>query len=448
MRFRVDRFQRARFWLTARAVSLLGLGGLGVVLGSFLTLMGVLMIATSDESLYGRGPYFVLTAFGGVLPLALGAFFLVRGVARWQILRRLRELSALAARSPSLSAGEVAQGLGVSAERAAESVLEAAEAGLVEDDEADAPAPIVPPATPAVSGVRRTRLGRSPGDAASCVGAVLNDTYRLEAHLGAGGMGTVYAARHLRTGRAQAVKMILPEARADGDAGRRFEREATAAGGLGHPHIVAVHDYDVTEDGVRYLVMDLLRGETLEQRLAREGSLPFAEARRVALEIASALAAAHAVGLLHRDIKPANVFLVALPAAPPRAVLLDFGLVKRLDEAAASRLTTTGAAVGTPLYMSPEQARGEALDVRSDVYGLCALLYEMSTGAPPFADRTLAGVYARLLTESAPRASSLHDVPPGLDAFLDRGLAKRREDRFADTRAFAEALVHVGPLAA
>jgi serine/threonine-protein kinase len=98
--------------------------------------------------------------------------------------------------------------------------------------------------------------------------------------------------------------------------------------------------------------------------------------------------------------------------------------------------------------MSPEQARGEALDVRSDVYGLCALLYEMSTGAPPFADRTLAGVYARLLTESAPRASSLHEVPPGLDAFLDRGLAKRREDRFADTRAFAEALVHVGPLAA
>ena len=443
MRFRADRYHKASLWLSLRSVALLIGGGVGVVVASFLSLMGLLLIATADETgLHRRSPYFVLTIFGGLLPLALSALAVSRGLAGRRALAKLRGVASVAERRASLSSRDLAEGLGVSWDQAERAVLEAAEAGLVEDDEADAAA------APAASGVRRTRLGRPPSDAAGCVGAVLNETYRLEAHLGAGAMGTVYAARHVRTGRAYAVKMILPDAQSSGEAARRFEREATAAGALGHPSIVAVHDYDRTEDGVHYLVMDLLRGETLESRLARDGALSFDEARRVALDLAGALSAAHAAGLLHRDLKPTNVLLAEATGAPPRAVLLDFGLVKRMDDAAASRLTRTGAAVGTPLYMSPEQARGEPLDVRSDVYGLGALLYEMTTGAPPFADPTLAGMYAKLLTASVERPSALSGAPPGLDPVLDCALAKRREDRFASVHAFAEALARVGERAA
>jgi serine/threonine-protein kinase len=262
-------------------------------------------------------------------------------------------------------------------------------------------------------------------------------------------MGVVYAAQHLRTGRRYAVKTLHPDAQISPDAIRRFEREATAASALGHPGIVGVHDFHETEGGVHYLVMDLLEGETLEQRLARVGCLRWPEARRVALEVGAALSVAHERGLLHRDLKPANIFLARAEGAPERAVLLDFGLAKPLADAARSRITVSGAAVGTPLYMSPEQARGEALDVRSDVYGLGAVIYEMVTGAPPFLDRTLAGVYARLLTESAPAATSAarYPCPPAVDAVLSCALAKTPGERFASMRALATAIESVGEAA-
>jgi serine/threonine-protein kinase len=283
---------------------------------------------------------------------------------------------------------------------------------------------------------------------AFAAGEVLNGTYRIESVLGAGGMGMVYAAQHLRTGRRYAVKTLLPDAQLSPDAIRRFEREATAASALGHPGIVAVHDFHETEGGVHYLVMDLLEGETLEQRLSRAGCLAWPEARRITLEVAAALSTAHDRGLLHRDLKPANIFLARAEGTPERAVLLDFGLAKPLD-AGRSRITVSGAAVGTPLYMSPEQARGEALDVRSDVYGLGAVLYEMVTGAPPFLDRTLAGVYARLLTESAPAATSAarYPLPPAVDDILACTLAKTPGERFDSMRALMGALERVGEAA-
>jgi serine/threonine-protein kinase len=192
--------------------------------------------------------------------------------------------------------------------------------------------------------------------------------------------------------------------------------------------------------------MDLLEGETLEQRLARAGCLPWPEARRIVLEVAAALSAAHDNGLLHRDLKPANIFLARAEGAPERAVLLDFGLAKPLEGAGRSRITVSGAAVGTPLYMSPEQARGEALDVRSDVYGLGAVLYEMVTGAPPFLDRTLAGVYARLLTESAPAATAAarYPLPAAVDDVLACALAKTPAGRFDSMRALVGAIQAVG----
>ena len=286
-----------------------------------------------------------------------------------------------------------------------------------------------------------------PASAAALSGSVLNGTYRIEKHLGSGGMGAVYAATHLRTGRRYAVKTLLPDAQFSADAIKRFEREATSASALGHPGIVAVHDFNSTEGGLFYLVMDLLEGETLDQRLERTGSLPWPEARRIALEAGEALAAAHAKGLLHRDLKPANLFLARVPGEPKeKVVLLDFGLAKPIDSAAVSKLTSTGAAVGTPLYMAPEQARGEPLDVRCDVYGLGAVLYEMLTGAPPFFDRTLAAVYARLLTESAPSAvrAAAHPVPGVVDDLLACALAKTPAERFETVRAFLGALSNVG----
>jgi serine/threonine-protein kinase len=276
------------------------------------------------------------------------------------------------------------------------------------------------------------------------IGSVLHGTYQIEAHLGAGGMGMVFRARHLRTGRLYALKTLLPDARFLPDARARFEREATAASAIGHPNIIGVHDFNETPDGTHYIVMDLLEGETLEQRLSRVGSLAWPDAQKTFLELGAGLAAAHERGLLHRDVKPANVFL-ARSGGVERAVLLDFGLVKPIEEAAASRITATGAAVGTPLYMSPEQARGEAIDARSDLYALGAVLFEMVSGAPPFLDRTLASVYARLLKEDAPPASSVSDrpIPKELDPVLARALSKARDARFSSVRELLGAVAAI-----
>jgi serine/threonine-protein kinase len=278
-------------------------------------------------------------------------------------------------------------------------------------------------------------------------GTVLGGAYQIEEPLGEGAMGAVHAARHLRTGRRYAVKTMLAGADAGEDALRRFEREATAASALGHPGIVQVHDFNVTPEGLFYLVMDLLEGETLEQRLERVGALPWAEARRVAVELCAALGAAHDHGLLHRDLKPSNVFLAKSSRASntaERTVLVDFGLVKALDDRAAN-VTSTGAVIGTPMYMSPEQARGEALDVRSDLYSLAAVLFECLTGSPPFVDRSVAAVYARLLKEPPPRASTVGRLPfpPALDDLLLRALAKDRDARFPTALALGEALATV-----
>jgi serine/threonine-protein kinase len=299
--------------------------------------------------------------------------------------------------------------------------------------------PSGPPATPIRAG------HEAPGTIG--FGTVLGDAYRIEEPLGQGGMGTVHAARHLRTGRRYAVKTILAGASASEDAIRRFEREATAASALGHPGIVQVHDFNVAPNGLFYLVMDLLEGETLATRLARTSPLAWADAQRIAVELCAALGAAHEHGLLHRDIKPSNVFLAKPTRATgtaERTVLVDFGLVKPLMESG-SQLTSTGAVVGTPMYMSPEQARGETLDVRSDLYSLAAVLFETITGAPPFADRTMASVYARLLNDPPPLASrvSRRPVPREVDDVLVRALAKDRAARYPTARALGEAIARI-----
>lgn len=291
---------------------------------------------------------------------------------------------------------------------------------------------------------RSDRPGTPPTSVLS--GRVLKGTYLVEEQLGQGGMGAVFAARHLRTGRRYAVKTLLSSERFSPEAILRFEREARAASAIGHAGIVAVHDFDRTEDGVHFLVMDLLVGETLEARLGRHGRLTWSEARRPVLETCEALEAAHRAGILHRDLKPANVFLAQLPGAAERAVLVDFGLAKPIEDSAAPRVTSTGAVVGTALYMSPEQARGDRLDVRSDVYGVAAVAYEMLTGVPPFLGPSAIAVMTMVLAEQpVPPSLLARGVPPELDAALLAALAKSADERPADVRAFATLLAAVPP---
>jgi tRNA A-37 threonylcarbamoyl transferase component Bud32 len=262
------------------------------------------------------------------------------------------------------------------------------------------------------------------------VGRTLKQIWFVEGLLAAGGMGCVYTARHARTGKRYAVKTLLPDERISMESLHRFEREARTASSLGHVGIVQVHDFDLEGDP-RFLVMDLLEGETLEQRLAQLGRLGWQDARRIALEVADALSAAHHAGVLHRDLKPSNVFLARKEGLGERAVLLDFGLTKPIREGSSVWVTRTGAIVGTAHYMSPEQARGERhLDQRADVYGLGALLYEMIAGVPPFLGATPFAVLTLLLTEApVPPSHLMPGVPAALDALVLRALAKQADQR-------------------
>jgi hypothetical protein len=442
MRVRLDRYEARSSAMQTRTVIAFVFGILAILLGAFGGFVGVVLLLMPESKdvaaggeLWARRGGFFLGFFTGVVPVAIGVLLVWYGARQRRRYAKLGELAAVARHAPELTTAHVSRALAMTPLDAEKLVVEASTLGIIEDGphapprHGSTPSPALAPAIPAAMppSVR--------------TGVVLGGTYRVEEPLGRGGMGEVHAARHLRTGRRYAVKTILAGPNADVAAIRRFEREATAASALGHPNIVQVHDFNAEAGGLPYLVMDLLEGETLAERLARTGPLPWPDAQRIALELASALATAHAQGLLHRDIKPSNVFLARVAGAPERSVLVDFGLIKAIGESV-THLTSTGAVVGTPLYMSPEQARGEVLDVRSDLYSLGAVVFETVTGAPPFHDRTLASVYARLLAEPAPLASSVakRRVPRGVDDVLARALAKDRAARFPDARAFADAL--------
>ena len=263
--------------------------------------------------------------------------------------------------------------------------------------------------------------------------------YRMGHRLGAGGIGAVYEATHVRTGRAYAVKVLLPDAALEPNALARFRREAEALAALGHASIVGVHDFDVTDDGVAFLVMDRLEGEDLAARLERRGALPVSEALAIFDQLADALETAHGHGILHRDLKPSNVFLARRAGAGERAVLLDFGLAKMLEGEHAGRLTASGATMGTPMYMSPEQAQGLEVDVRTDVYSLGAILFESLAGTPPFTGPTLTAILSKVLTHPPPLLRTFQpDAPEGLQAVLTRALAKSPADRPPTIAAFQE----------
>ncbi|MBX3470320.1 MAG: serine/threonine protein kinase [Planctomycetes bacterium] len=261
--------------------------------------------------------------------------------------------------------------------------------------------------------------------------------YRALRELGRGGMGVVYEVERVETGGRYALKTLsLDLAAADPDFRARFAREAQLAARLDHPHVVRTHAADL-EARPPWIVQDLLPGGSLEARLRREGPLPVAEAVDLARKVALALAHAHARGVLHRDVKPENVLLDA--EGQPR--LVDFGLARPVGQG--TRLSLTGTVLGTPVYMAPEQALGEPVDARADVYAAGALLHTLLAGRPPFRDRaggTLAVLEAVISGAPEPLRAARPDVPPAVEAVVRRAMARRAHDRYASADELAAAL--------
>jgi serine/threonine-protein kinase len=269
----------------------------------------------------------------------------------------------------------------------------------------------------------------------SRISGALSARYRLEQEVGAGGMATVYLAEDLRHDRRVALKVLRPELAAVIGA-ERFLAEIKLTANLQHPHILPLFDSGEA-DGFLFYVMPFVEGESLRDRLNREKQLPVDEAIRLAGEVASALDYAHRHGVVHRDIKPENILL-----HDGRALVADFGIALAASKASGARMTETGMSLGTPDYMSPEQAMGEReITARSDVYALGAVLYEMLTGDPPFTGSTAQAVVARVVTESPrPLVPQRHTIPPHVEAAVLTALEKLPADRFASAAQFAEAL--------
>jgi serine/threonine protein kinase/tetratricopeptide (TPR) repeat protein len=265
------------------------------------------------------------------------------------------------------------------------------------------------------------------------------DRYRVEREVGRGGMATVFLAQDLRHDRPVAVKVLHAQL-AVSLGPDRFLREIQIAARLQHPHIVPLYDSGRAGD-LLYYVMPYVEGESLRQRLEHESPLPVEEAVHIARGVAAALDYAHRQQVVHRDIKPENVML-----HEGEPLVTDFGIAKAVTAAAAQSLTQTGTAVGTPAYMSPEQASGEAeLDGRSDIYSLGAMLYEMIAGATPFAGPTVQAILARLFTDPVPLLRDRRpDVPEGLEQVALKALAKTPAERFATAAQFAQALSSPG----
>ena len=265
--------------------------------------------------------------------------------------------------------------------------------------------------------------------------AALADKYRIDHEIGAGGMATVYLAHDLKHDRDVAIKVLHPDLGA-ALGGERFLSEIRTTARLQHPHILPLLDSG-DADGLLYYVMPLVTGETLRARLEREKQLPIPEAVRIAREVASALDYAHRQNVIHRDIKPENSLL-----HDGQAIVADFGIALAVQSAGGQRMTQTGLSLGTPQYMSPEQAMGErAIDARSDIYALGAVTYEMLTGAPPFTGVSVQAIAARVLSSDAEPPSRVRNtIPPHVEHAVLTALAKLPADRFESAKAFADAL--------
>ncbi len=263
------------------------------------------------------------------------------------------------------------------------------------------------------------------------VGQTLSQTYTLVRVIGEGGMGRVYEARHTRISTKRfAVKMLHPEFTRQPEVLSRFQREAEAAASIHSPYVVDVYDVDRTVDGRPFMVGELLHGKELAEYLFEVGKMATGPAVHIVRQICKALASAHAQGVVHRDMKPENVFLTGDPASPV-AKVIDFGISKHGDKPGTA-LTKTGMIMGTPSYMAPEQARGERVDHRADIYATGAILYCALTGQRPFDRGDPTATLTAVLTQDPPRPRSLEpSIPEPLEMVIQRAMAKKPEDRYA-----------------
>ncbi len=280
------------------------------------------------------------------------------------------------------------------------------------------------------------------------IGKTIGGKYLVRSVLGEGGMGAVYEAENKALGRSVAVKVLHPAQARKRVAVKRFHQEARSAGAIGHPNICEVYDLGTLDDGSPYLVMERLVGETLADRIQSEGGLPFDDVIEFVTQVLSGLVAAHEKGIVHRDIKPENIFLTKRVGCPPIAKLLDFGVSKMISPVHGSEkeedldLTRTGMVMGTPFYMSPEQARGDRnLDARVDLYACGVILYEAITGRRPFLAPNYNALLLQILTATPRPARELRPaLPQGFDEVLDKALARSRDDRFQTAAAFQREL--------
>jgi serine/threonine-protein kinase len=282
-----------------------------------------------------------------------------------------------------------------------------------------------------------------PPDVSALVGTVLAGRYRIVQKLGEGAMGAVYIGEHLRIGRRDAIKVLRDSLSADPEAMARFARGARNVSLIQHPNVCTVYDFGDLEDGRRFMAMELVPGETLQDLLQREGRLPAARAVSIAVQIAGALQAAHDAGIVHRDLKPGNVMVSPGRGGADVVKVVDFDIAKGSSDGAPGDVTRLGFVIGTPEYMSPEQLLGMPLDGRSDVYSLGVVLFRMLAGALPFRANDTQELMVQRLTGAPLRLDEVSPAlppMPAMQAALDHALQRRAEDRTAGAAEFAEAI--------
>lgn len=282
-----------------------------------------------------------------------------------------------------------------------------------------------------------------PDPLSNLIGLVLNRTYKIEEKLGQGGMGAVFRARHLGIGDMVAIKVISPEHTLNSDSLTRFRREAQAARRLAHPNAVAVHDFNVTEEGLLFMVMEYVHGETVEKYLQQNAPLSPQRALEILRPVSSALDIAHNLGIIHRDLKPANLMLCQDSAGREQVKVLDFGTARlsAAEEQEAVNITRQGQIFGTPLYMSPEQVTGDPTESTADIYSLGVILYQMLTGTVPFlSEKSFQTMMAHVHQSPEPPSKRNPSLPNGFDELVLKALEKNPAQRYQTATALIERL--------
>jgi serine/threonine protein kinase len=282
---------------------------------------------------------------------------------------------------------------------------------------------------------------RAAGSGDPLIGTVLGERFLVQEQIGQGGSGTIYRAEHVTLRRKVGIKVLHAELSRDDLAVERFRREATTVAEIDNEHIVEIHDFGRTLDGRLYLAMELLEGETLDSVLFREKTLSVERVADILIQVGEALMEAHAIGYIHRDLRPRNIYLAVRRGKANFVKLLDFGLAKLVETDAQAASTSLGMTFGDPRYMSPEQARGDRIDRRADIYQLGCMAYEMLTGSPPFTGNRVFDILTKQVNEiPAPLPTRRPGVPLWMEAGVAKMLAKDPENRFATTTRMVEAL--------